>query len=303
MEEDYAEIRTLFSQELSTMYKLEVPLYGGLLEAADQLERLHLDRHGATRLGSSEEMAIMARFLRIMGMYPVGYYDLAQAALPVHATCFRTLDMASLLENPSRLFVSLLRPSLLPDDMCDKAREVVSRRNIIDDRVLQLIEKAEKNALRLTRLEAADFITYGIATFKWHASSVVSIEEYQSFASQASLLADIVCFRGPHINHLTPRMLDIDRAQEMMKAREFPAKAVIEGFPRRKCPILLRKTSFKALEERINFIQADGSEGVVFCGPNALRMKATNLGDRHTLQTAKHLRQVPVHEYYYQTSY
>ncbi|XPE61849.1 2-oxoadipate dioxygenase/decarboxylase family protein [Shigella flexneri] len=30
------------------------------------------------------------------------------------------------------------------------------------------------------------------------------------------LIADVVCFPGCHINHLTPRMLDIDRVQSMM---------------------------------------------------------------------------------------
>jgi uncharacterized glyoxalase superfamily metalloenzyme YdcJ len=29
-------------------------------------------------------------------------------------------------------------------------------------------------------------------------------------------VADVVSFRGPHINHLTPRTLDIDAAQAAM---------------------------------------------------------------------------------------
>ena len=36
------------------------------------------------------------------------------------------------------------------------------------------------------------------------------------------------------------------------------AKAVIEGPPRRACPILLRQTSFKALEEAVHFPDAEG---------------------------------------------
>ena len=63
----------------------------------------------------------------------------------------------------------------------------------------------------------------------------------------------MVSFRGPHINHLTPRTLDIDAAQAAMQARGLAAKAVIEGPPRRACPILLRQTSFKALEELVHF--------------------------------------------------
>ena len=63
-------------------------------------------------------------------------------------------------------------------------------------------------------------------------------------------------FQGPHINHLTPRTLDIDAAQQGMIAQGLPAKAVVEGPPKRDCPILLRQTSFKALEEKVRFVGA-----------------------------------------------
>ena len=53
--------------------------------------------------------------------------------------------------------------------------------------------------------------------------------------------------------HWGPRTLDIDAAQAAMHARGLAAKAVIEGPPRRACPILLRQTSFKALEELVHF--------------------------------------------------
>src|SRR5690606_514512 len=66
-----------------------------------------------------------------------------------------------------------------------------------------------------------------------------------------------VCFRGPHINHLTPRALDIDAVQAEMIARGIEAKAVIEGPPRRAVPILLRQTSFHALEEAIFFREGE----------------------------------------------
>ncbi|MDX1266996.1 MAG: DUF1338 family protein, partial [Oceanisphaera sp.] len=59
--------------------------------------------------------------------------------------------------------------------------------------------------------------------------------------------------RGPHINHLTPRTLDIDSVQQQMPAVGIHPKAVIEGPPRRRCPILLRQTSFTALEESVRF--------------------------------------------------
>ena len=68
----------------------------------------------------------------------------------------------------------------------------------------------------------------------------------------------MVSFKGPHINHLTPRTLDIDAAQAAMPARGISPKETIEGPPARACPILLRQTSFKALQEAITFPGADG---------------------------------------------
>src|SRR5690606_24126372 len=59
-------------------------------------------------------------------------------------------------------------------------------------------------------------------------------------------------------NHLTPRTLDIDAAQAGMLARGLQAKALIEGPPRRAVPILLRQTSFKALEEEVSYPDNDG---------------------------------------------
>lgn len=59
-----------------------------------------------------------------------GYYDLSAAGLPVHATAFRATD-ASLLENPFRLFVSLLRHDLIADESTrELARVTLAAREI-----------------------------------------------------------------------------------------------------------------------------------------------------------------------------
>jgi uncharacterized glyoxalase superfamily metalloenzyme YdcJ len=81
----------------------------------------------------------------------------------------------------------------------------------------------------------------------------VSRADYQRLHDAHRLIADVVCFKGPHINHLTPRTLDIDAAQAEMPRRGIVAKEVVEGPPRRRVPILLRQTSFKALEETVTF--------------------------------------------------
>jgi uncharacterized glyoxalase superfamily metalloenzyme YdcJ len=97
------------------------------------------------------------------------------------------------------------------------------------------------------------FVLQALETFRWHHSATVTAAQYQTFSAQHRLIADVVAFKGPHINHLTPRTLDIDIVQEQMPAHGITPKAVIEGPPRRQCPILLRQTSFKALDEPIAF--------------------------------------------------
>jgi uncharacterized glyoxalase superfamily metalloenzyme YdcJ len=127
-------IRTLFSQAMSEMYRSEVPQYGTLLELVsqsnteartqdaaldrrlrdnDEIERLDLERHGAIRLGTAEELANMRRLFAVMGMEPVGYYDLSVAGVPVHSTAFRPVSSDALRRNPFRVFTSLLRLDLL----------------------------------------------------------------------------------------------------------------------------------------------------------------------------------------------
>jgi len=275
------EIRSLFAQAMSRMYRDEVPLYGTLmelvaevnaatlandpplaarLERSDALDRLDAERHGAIRVGTPRELATLRRLFAVMGMQPVGYYDLAVAGVPVHATAFRPVDAASLARNPFRVFTSLLRLELIEDAaLRDEAAAILEARDIFTPRALALIERFEQ-AGGLGADEAAEFVAQALETFRWHSEATVSHATYQALLSAHRLIADVVCFRGPHINHLTPRTLDIDAAQDAMRARGIDAKAVIEGPPRRKCPILLRQTSFKALQEPVLFPSGDGGD-------------------------------------------
>jgi uncharacterized glyoxalase superfamily metalloenzyme YdcJ len=270
------EIRHAFSMAMSHVYKTEVPLYANLLslvasvnsafldenpsiqeqmQSTKQLERLHYERHGAIRLGTAEEMGAMARFFAVMGMSSVGYYDLAQppARLPIHATCFRCLDIESLSVNPFRVFVSLLRSECISSSsLRSKVLSILSRRQIFSDRCLELMATAERQG-GLLQDQVAEFVEQGIETFKWRGTATVSHSEYNDLQAESPLLADIVAFPGPHINHLTPRTLDIDEVQKLMEEHCIPMKEIIEGPPARKCPILLRQTSFKALKEDVYF--------------------------------------------------
>jgi len=275
-------IRARFSSAMSAMYRSEVPAYGTLLSlvaevnaevldrdavlaanlaSTDQLGRISEERHGAIRLGTPEELAMMRRLFALMGMYPVGYYDLSEAGVPVHSTAFRPVGEAALRHNPFRVFTSLLRMDLIADEaLRAEAAGILSRRRIFTSACLELIAKAEAED-GLSEDDADRFVAEATETFRWHSDALVTADLYQRLHDAHRLIADVVSFKGPHINHLTPRTLDIDAAQDRMPAVGIAPKAVIEGPPPRKCPILLRQTSFKALQEAVTFPGATAVEG------------------------------------------
>lgn len=268
------EIRENFSQAMSAMYQQEVPQYGTLLELvadvnlavleqhpklheqlanADELARLNVERHGAIRVGTAEELATLRRMFAIMGMFPVSYYDLSQAGVPVHSTAFRPIDDAALARNPFRIFTSLLRLELIASaELRQRAAEILARRDIFTPRCRELIAWHEQQG-SFTATEAREFVREALETFRWHSHATVDTESYHALNNEHRLIADVVCFPGCHINHLTPRTLDIDRVQSLMPECGIVPKALIEGPPRREVPILLRQTSFKALEEPVMF--------------------------------------------------
>jgi uncharacterized glyoxalase superfamily metalloenzyme YdcJ len=268
-----SQIRAAFSAAMSEMYRKEVPAYGTLVEIVEQVNagvldrddnalaltpgedtnRISAERHGAIRLGTAEELAMMGRVFAVMGMEPVGYYDLSVASVPVHSTAFRPIGRAALAENPFRVFTSLLRLELIADEaLRKKAAATLARRRIFTEGAIALTEKAEAEG-GLNTEDAQRFVGEVLETFRWHPQACVDDATFEELIAAHRLIADVVSFKGPHINHLTPRTLDIDAAQAEMLAQGLPAKAIVEGPPRRACPILLRQTAFKALNEAIRF--------------------------------------------------
>jgi len=273
-------IRTRFSNAMSDMYRAEVPQYAALLELVAETndaalakdaalrgrmersgERSRIDgeRHGAIRLGTAAELRLVGRAFAVMGMRAVSYYDLAAAGVPVHSTAFRPIADADLAANPFRIFTSLLRLELIDDArLRAEAEAILAARSIVTPGAISLIERAEREG-GLDEADAQDFVTELLETFRWHSTATVDAETYGQLVDAHRLIADVVSFRGPHINHLTPRTLDIDVAQAAMAARGMAPKETIEGPPRRACPILLRQTSFKALDEPILFPSGYGA--------------------------------------------
>ncbi len=272
-------IRAKFSAAMSEMYRREVPLYGRLIELVREinndilrqnpgletelgsLDRVSEERHGAIRLGTPAELRTMAEVFAVMAMYPVGYYDLSVAGLPVHSTAFRPIDQAELAGNPFRVFTSLLRTDLLETSIQREAEDTLVKRDIFTPRLRELL-RHHRDQGGFGEAEADEFIREALETFRWHATARVPRAFYEKLLSVNSLLADIVCFRGPHINHLTPRVLDIYRIHQTMEKMGIETIPEVQGPPQH-CPILLKQTSFKALNEEIRFPEEDGgsSEG------------------------------------------
>lgn len=272
-------IRKNFSRAMSEMFRDEVPAYGVLvdmveeinqaclkddaglnaeLNQTDGIDRITEERHGAIRLGTAAELHTMRRLFAVMGMFPVGYYDLTVAGMPVHSTAFRPVEQQSLATNPFRVFTSLLRLDLVKDEALRReAEETLATRRIFTDGALALIAKAEEQG-GLEEGDADAFVKEALETFRWHSHARLDRDLFDRLLQAHRLIADVVSFKGPHINHLTPRTLDIDAVQKGMPARGIDPKAVIEGPPARECPILLRQTSFKALSEPVMFKVADG---------------------------------------------
>ncbi|MBR9825661.1 MAG: VOC family protein [Alphaproteobacteria bacterium] len=267
------ELRTRFSTGMSRMYRDEVPAYGTLLDIVETVNeqapdapvetasagRLSVERHGAIRLGTARELFDMRRMFALLGMEAVGYYDLSVAGIPVHSTAFRPTSPHALARNPFRVFTSLLRLDLIAsDELRAKAQSLLQARSIFTPLALDLCSRAEQIG-GLTADEADVFVAEFTKTFQWHAQAPVTAALYEELLASHRLTADIVSFKGPHINHLTPRTLDIEAVQAQMPEHGIAPKAVIEGPPARQCPILLRQTSFKAIVEPVLF--ADGESG------------------------------------------
>ncbi|KAJ5538623.1 hypothetical protein N7494_008102 [Penicillium frequentans] len=247
---DQNALRARFCHALSEMYKSEVPLYGDLMDVvweadakaiqfSQSLEgniidpddilpsRHRVERHGAIRLGTPQELSTIRRMFAVMGMYPVGYYDLSLAGFPMHATAFRPKTHDALAEHPFRVFTTVLRMDLLTERTRELAQQALKRRNIFTPRLLSLLDLVDTKG-SLSSSECSEFITNGLETFRWHSKATVSLDEYQILKAEHPLIADVVSFPSSHINHLTPRTIDIDLVQKLMVDRGMPAKERIE---------------------------------------------------------------------------
>jgi len=276
------QLRAAFARSLSDMYGTEVPAYTTLLEvshevnadvmAADpdaaqrlgSIDRVTAERHGAIRLGTPAEMQQVARVFGAIGMHPVGSYDLREAAtsaVPVVSTAFRPIDADELAKNPFRVFTSVITPSdrrFFSPDLQQRLESFLARREIFPPELLELADHAEADH-GLPREDAERFLELATAVFEL-SDEPVDRAWYDELEQVSAVAADIGGVSSTHINHLTPRVLDIDALYERMEARGITMIDDIQGPPRWEGPdVLLRQTSFRALAEPRTFRMPDGT--------------------------------------------
>jgi uncharacterized glyoxalase superfamily metalloenzyme YdcJ len=280
------ELRSRFAAALSEMYGREVPAYTTLVQVAAEVNadvarrlgpdaerlgsiaRVTAERHGAIRLGTPRELAQAAQVFAAMGMRPVGFYDLRDARpvpVPVVSTAFRPVEAGELARNPFRVFTSLLAT---PDrrffdaGLQRRLEAYLADRRVFPAELLALARQAEQDD-GLPADRARRFLALATASFAM-SDEPVDGPWYRELARVSSVAADIGGVRTTHVNHLTPRVLDIDELHARMQARGIAMIDAIQGPPRWEGPdLLLRQTSFRALAEPRRFREPDGTIATV----------------------------------------
>jgi uncharacterized glyoxalase superfamily metalloenzyme YdcJ len=266
---------------MAAVYGREVPAYTTLVEVAEavnadvvardgssaerlgSISRVTAERHGAIRVGTPAELRQAAQIFAALGMHPVGFYDLrdaARSAVPVVSTAFRPTDADELARNPFRMFTSMLvtddRRFFTPDVQA-RLDTFLARRALFAPELLALAAKA----IGAGGLDAADaevFLKLAVDAFTL-SGEPVDAAWYAELEAISSVAADIGGVASTHINHLTPRVLDIDELYARMSERGITMIDAIQGPPRWDGPdVLLRQTSFRALAEPRRFRTASG---------------------------------------------
>ncbi|MEU5998786.1 DUF1338 family protein [Streptomyces sp. NPDC047197] len=276
------QLRAAFAARLSEMYGREVPAYNTLVDVSREVNedtlrargaeaerlgsigRVTAERHGAIRVGTPTELRHVARIFGALGMRPVGFYDLREAAasaVPVVSTAFRPVDAEELARNPFRVFTSLLTPAdprFFDPDLRSRLETFLAGRELFPPELLSLADRAEAER-ELPDAQAERFLHLAVQAFELSAEPIDQAW-YEELERVSAVAADIGGVRSTHINHLTPRVLDIDDLYRRMTDRGIEMIDTIQGPPAWKGPdLLLRQTSFRALAEPRALRQADGS--------------------------------------------
>ena len=136
----------------------------------------------------------------------------------------------------------------------------VEARTLFGPALLALADRAAAEG-GLPQPDADELLRRATAAFAL-STTPVDKQWYDHLERISSVAADIGGVPSTHINHLTPRVLDIDALQARMRSRGIEMIDEIQGPPAWEGPdVLLRQTSFRALAERRTFRYADGTVG------------------------------------------
>lgn len=274
-------LRAAFARSLSRMYGTEVPAYQTLVDVSTavnadyvtahpdtaerlgRLDRVTAERHGAIRVGTAAELRQVAQVFAALGMEPVGFYDLRgdeATSLPIVSTAFRPTTKEALALNPFRVFTSVLVTDdrrYFDEALTAELDAFLARRTLFPAELLALAVRAEAEG-GLPDAAASDFLRLATAAFEL-SDEPVDRAWYQRLARVSGVAADIGGVTTTHINHLTPRVLDIDDLYGRMSALGIAMIDEVQGPPAWDGPdVLLRQTSFRALAERRRFREPDG---------------------------------------------
>ncbi|MGP4028676.1 2-oxoadipate dioxygenase/decarboxylase [Actinomadura sp. 3N407] len=276
------QLRAAFARRLSEMYGREVPAYATLVDVSREVNadvllrsgaaaerfgsvgRVTAERHGAIRVGTPAELNQVARIFGALGMEPVGFYDLREAAssaVPVVSTAFRPVEAGELARNPFRVFTSMLTPAdsrFFDPGLRRRLENFLARRRLFPPELLALADRAERDR-ELPEADAERFLHLAVRSFEL-SDEPVDQGWYETLERVSAVAADIGGVRSTHVNHLTPRVLDIDELYRRMTGRGIRMIDTIQGPPRWNGPdVLLRQTSFRALAEPRRMRGPDGT--------------------------------------------
>lgn len=270
-----ADLRSRFAAALSDMYGAEVPAYTTLVEVSTavnrdhrrddglgSLERVTAERHGAIRVGSPRELADVASLFAAFGMHPVGFYDLRGAShpVPVVSTAFRPIEADELAHNPFRVFTSMLATAdtrFFDPELRARVDRFLGARELFDPALIATARTIAADGGCGPGV-ADDFVARAVSAFAL-SREPIDAGWYDELSRVSAVAADIAGVRTTHVNHLTPRVLDIDELYRRMVVRGVAMTRAIQGPPRTDGPeVLLRQTSFRALAEPRRFRDAEG---------------------------------------------
>ena len=142
-------------------------------------------------------------------------------------------------------------------DLERRLRTFLAGRELFPPELLDLADRAIEHG-ELSAADADRYLELAAASFAL-STDPVDRAWYQELERVSGVAADIGGVTTTHINHLTPRVLDIDDLYASMQARGIEMIDEIQGPPRWDGPdVLLRQTSFRALAEPRTFRDADG---------------------------------------------